>query len=279
MAKKRLLCLLAVIGFLAALAVFLMMALPRTAAKTPSTDQSIPKITTEATTEATTLPTPTETEPPVLTFGYEGDYLTCLSAPSMLGIDVSRYQGTIDWQKVKAAGVEFVILRAGGRGYGTSGQLYEDSMAQEYYRGAKAAGLKVGAYIFSQAISEEEAREEAQYLLDITRDWQLDMPLVFDWECLAEDYRTMGVDARALTDYTIAFCETVKAAGKEPMIYYNPTQSYKQMYLEELTDYGFWLAMYAQELEYPYKVDLWQYTNQGSVPGISGNVDINLYFP
>lgn len=278
MAKKRLLCLLAVIGFLAALAVFLMMVLPRTSAETPPTNQAITKATTEATTEVTALPTPTETEPAVLTFGYEGDYLTCLSAPSVLGIDVSRYQGKIDWQKVKAAGVEFVILRAALRGYG-NGQLYEDSMAQENYRGATEAGLKVGAYIFSQAISEEEAREEAQYLLDITRNWQLDMPLVFDWECLAEDYRTMGVDARALTDYTIAFCETVKAAGREPMIYYNPTQSYKQMYLEELTDYGFWLAMYAQELDYPHKVDLWQYTNQGSVPGISGNVDINLYFP
>ena len=274
MKTKRLLCLLSSVGILATAAVFLMMALRHPPAETPQA--SLPS--TQVTAQTTTEPVPTETEPAPLTFGYDGDYLTCLSAPSVLGIDVSRYQGTVDWQKVKDAGAEFVILRAALRGYG-NGQLYEDSMAQENYRGATEAGLKVGAYIFSQAISEEEAREEARYLLDITRNWQLDMPLVFDWECLAEDYRTMGVDARALTDYTIAFCETVKAAGKDPMIYYNPTQSYKQMYLEELRDYGLWLAMYENQLDYPHKVDLWQYTNQGSVPGISGNVDINLYFP
>lgn len=278
MKNKRLLCLLVIIGFLAALAVFLMMVLPPQPAETTQTTPPSTPAATEATTQATTLPAPTETQQVRLTFGYDGNYLTCLSAPSVLGIDVSRYQGKIDWQKVKDAGVEFVILRAALRGYG-NGQLYEDSMAQENYRGATEAGLKVGAYIFSQAISEEEAREEAQYLLNITRDWQLDMPLVFDWECLAEDYRTMGVDARALTDYTIAFCDAVKAAGRTPMIYYNPDQSYKQMYLEELTDYGFWLARYAETPDYPHKVDMWQYTNQGSVPGITGNVDINLYFP
>ena len=220
MTNKRLLCLLVIIGFLAALAVFLMMVLPPQPAETTQTTPPSTAAATEATTQATTLPAPTETQQVRLTFGYDGNYLTCLSTPSVLGIDVSRYQGKIDWQKVKDAGVEFVILRAALRGYG-NGQLYEDSMAQENYRGATEAGLKVGAYIFSQAISEEEAREEAQYLLDITRDWQLDMPLVFDWECLAEDYRTMGVDARALTDYTIAFCDAVKAAGRTPMIYYN----------------------------------------------------------
>lgn len=279
MTKKRLLCLLAAVGFLAVLCVFLMLVLP--SVNLPQTPPSSAETTVETTTAATTEETtvPAETEPVPLTFGYAGDYLTCLSAPSVLGIDVSRYQGNIDWQKVKQAGVEFVIIRAAGRGYGNSGQLYEDSIAQENYRGAIAAGLKVGAYIFSQAISEEEAREEARYLLEITRDWQLEMPLVFDWECLAEDYRTMGVDARRLTDYTLAFCQEIEAAGRTPMIYYNPDQSYKQMYLEELSEYDLWLAMYQDTLEYPYEVSFWQYTNEGSVPGISGNVDINLYFP
>ena len=268
--KKLMICICAGIGFAATLAVFLIMLLQPKAPETPS-----PK---ETTTEATTLPPPTENVFTPLDFGYVGDYLTCLTAESILGIDVSRYQGEIDWQQVKNAGVEFVMIRAAFRGYG-NGLLYEDPMAQANYTGAKAAGLKVGAYLFSQAISVEEAREEANYLLEQTKDWELDMPLVYDWECLADDYRTVGTDARLLTDCTIAFCDTIQQAGRDPMIYFNPNQSHKQMYLEELTEYSFWLAMYTDQMDYPYKVDMWQYTNQGSVPGISGNVDIDLYFP
>jgi GH25 family lysozyme M1 (1,4-beta-N-acetylmuramidase) len=125
----------------------------------------------------------------------------------------------------------------------------------------------------------EEAEEEARYAMELAKDWELDMPLVYDWECLAQDYRTTGVDARLLTDCTKAFCDTVQAQGHTPMVYFNPSQSRKQMHLAELTGYDFWLAMYSDQMNYPYKVDMWQYTNEGSVPGISGNVDINLYFP
>lgn len=263
-----------VLGFLAALGLFFAVLLPFGAEDTPQT-QPI----TEATTQVTTLPPPTENVFTPMDFGYEGDYLTCLTDESVLGIDVSRYQGQIDWQQVKAAGVEFVMIRAGFRGYGQAGVMGEDAMAQVNYQGAKEAGLKVGCYFFSQAITVEEAVEEAEYVMDIIAQWELDMPLVYDWECLAADYRTMGVDARLLTDCTKAFCDTVKLAGYEPMVYFNPNQSYKEMYLEELTDYGFWLAMYSDEMDYPYKVDMWQYTNEGTVPGITGKVDINLFFP
>ena len=263
-----------VLGFLATVGLFLLVLLPFGAEDTSQTQPS-----TEATTQETTLPPPTENVFTPMDFGYEGDYLTCLTDESVLGIDVSRYQGEIDWQQVKAAGVEFVIIRAGFRGYGQAGVMGEDAMAQVNYQGAKEAGLKVGCYFFSQAITVEEAVEEAEYVMDIIAQWELDMPLVYDWECLAPDYRTMGVDARLLTDCTKAFCDTVKLAGYEPMIYFNPNQSYKEMYLEELTDYGFWLAMYSDKMDYPYKVDMWQYTNQGTVPGITGNVDINLFFP
>lgn len=243
--------------------------------KTPPAGQ----LAQEETGKSTTLPPPVENVFTPKDFAYDGDYLTCLSDESVLGIDVSKYQGDIDWQQVKGAGVEFVIIRLGYRGYGAAGGLNEDIMAQENYRGAKEAGLKVGAYFFSQAITVEEAREEANYAMELVKDWQMDMPLVYDWECLADDYRTVGVDARLLTDCTIAFCDTVAQAGYTPMIYFNPNQSRKQMFLEELTGYGFWLAMYSDEMDYQYKVDMWQYTNEGYVPGISGNVDINLYFP
>jgi len=238
-----------------------------------------PAPTTEAPTTAPTLPPPTENVFTPMDFGYEGDYLTCLTDESVLGIDVSRYQGEIDWEKVKQAGVEFAMLRAGFRGYGESGVLKEDTTVRQNYENATAAGIKVGVYFFSQATSVEEAVEEADFLLDIIGDWELQMPVAYDWECLADDYRTVDVDSRTVTDCAIAFCEEMEAAGFDTMVYFNPSQSRTQMHLAELVDYGFWLAMYSDSMRYEYKVDMWQYTNQGAVPGIKGKVDINLFFP
>ena len=225
-----------------------------------------------------TLPPPSENVFTPMDFGYENGYMTCLTAPSVLGIDVSTHQKQIDWQQVKAAGVEFVMIRIGYRG-SEQGLLFEDEWAQRNYAGAKEAGLKVGGYFFSQSVSTREAVEEARYAMEIIDGWQLDMPLVYDWEFISEDSRTGNVDARTLTDCTLAFCRTVEEAGYDAMIYFNPTQSRKQMLLEELTDYGFWLAMYSESMTYEYKVDMWQYTCEGAVPGISGPVDINLFFP
>lgn len=243
----------------------------------------------QETTVPTTVPTPTVAgeivQPPpevspftALDFGYDGQYLTCLTAPSIRGIDVSSYQPQVDWAQVKAAGFDFVFIRVGGRGYGQSGKLYEDKLAKTHYDGAKAAGLLVGCYFFSQATNTQEAIEEADYALELTKDWVLDLPIVFDWECLADDYRTINVNARELTDCAKTFCNRVLETGKQPMVYFNANQSHKDMYLEELTDYPFWLAMYTDQMRYPFKVDFWQYTNQGSVPGIPGNADINLMF-
>lgn len=229
-------------------------------------------------TEQTTLPKPTENIFTPLDFAYDGDYLTCTTAPCIRGIDVSTHQKEIDWTQVKEAGFEFVMIRLGYRG-SIEGLLFEDEWAQRNYQGAKAAGLKVGGYFFSQSVSVEEAKEEAEYALDIIDGWELDMPLVYDWEFIQEGYRTDIVDTRLLTDCTKAFCDTVKKAGYTPMVYFNPSQSRKQMHLEELTNYGFWLAMYSDQMTYEYKVDMWQYTCTGSVPGIKGNVDINLFFP
>lgn len=229
--------------------------------------------------EGTTLPPPTENVFTPMDFGYEGDYLTCLTDESWLGIDVSRYQGDVDWEQVKAAGVEFAMIRVGFRGYGQSGKLMEDVKAKQNYENATAAGIKTGVYFFSQAITVEEAREEAELVLQLIDGWQLEMPVAYDWECLAEDYRTVGVDPQTVTDCAKAFCETIGQAGYDTMIYFNPSQSREMMYLEELVDYGFWLAMYSDQMTYEYKVDMWQYTKEGKVPGVQGNVDINLYFP
>lgn len=234
--------------------------------------------TTQTTVPETTLPEPSANVFTPMDFAYEGDYLTCLTDESIRGIDISTFQKNVDFQKVKEAGFEFVMIRLGYRG-SVQGLLFEDEWAQRHYQGAKAAGLKVGGYFFSQSISEEEAIEEANYAMQIVKGWELEMPIVYDWEFMSQEYRNAHVDARMLTDYTLAFCRTIEAAGYEAMVYFNPDQSQKKMYLQELTDYRFWLAMYTDEMDYPYKVDMWQYTCTGSVPGIEGNVDINLYFP
>lgn len=235
-------------------------------------------VTTQPTT-ATTLPPPPENVFDPADFQYdENGYLSCMTAPYERGIDISSYQGEIDWQAVAQSGVTFVIIRAGGRGYG-NGELYEDSRAQLNYQGAKDAGLKVGTYFFSQAVSTEEAVQEAEYLLGLTQNWQLDMPVVYDWEYISPDARTGLVDRQTLTDCMLAFCHRIEQAGLQSMIYFNPTHSRDLFHIERITDYPFWLAMYSDWMTYPYRIDMWQYTNEGQVPGIQGNVDINLYFP
>lgn len=210
-------------------------------------------------------------------FSYDEDRVTCLAGESILGIDVSEWQGQIDWDQVAASGVSFVIIRAAWRGTDEGG-LNPDACAQSYYEGAKAAGLKVGAYIFSQAISPEEAEEEARYLMAQVENWELDLPLIMDWEYVSEEARSAEVSARTLTDSYRAFCETVKAAGYTPMIYFNPGQIWDRMYLYELGEYDFWLAMYDCTMDFPYRVDMWQYTGNGTVPGIDTPVDMNLWF-
>lgn len=203
--------------------------------------------------------------------------ITLASGNAMKGIDVSSWQGKINWNKVKDAGVEFVIIRVGGRGT-ASGELYDDEKCQEYYKGAKKAGLKVGAYVFAQSVTKEEAVEEAKFLLSKVKKWDIDMPLVYDWEYVDEDARTAVVSARLLTDMAKAFCDTIADAGYQPMIYFGESQSMDRLILGELTDYPFWLAMYSTIMDYPYKVQMWQYTDQGKLPGISGNVDLNIWF-
>ncbi len=209
-------------------------------------------------------------------FDLDGDFMTCLSGDYRIGIDVSAWQEEINWQQVADAGVEFVILRIAWSG-SEKGVLAEDTCFRRHYEGATAAGLQVGGYFFSQAISPEEAAEEAEYALSILEDRSLQMPLFFDWEELSPNYRTNKMDVRTMTDCVKTFCERVKEAGYEPGIYFNPDLAGRLLYLEELTDYRFWLALYGTEMNYGYKVDLWQYTNAGHVPGINGDVDLNIY--
>lgn len=229
-----------------------------------------------------------ETEPPLAPpeanpyqaadFKYENGYLTCTAADSRLGIDVSEHQPVVDWEQVRAAGVEFVMIRAGYRGY-TEGDLFQDSCFESHLAGAKAAGLDVGVYFFSQAITVEEAEEEAKFVLSILGREKLEMGVVFDWEYVSANVRTGAVDGRTVTNCALAFCKIVEKKGYDPIVYFNQDQADNVYLLEELTNYNFWLAMYSDEMIFPYRVDMWQYTEEGTVPGIDGNVDVNLYLP
>ena len=198
---------------------------------------------------------------------------------SEMGVDLSEYQGEIDFSAVKASGVDFVMLRIGGRTYG-SGSLYRDDLFDTYYEQAKAAGLKVGVYFFSQAASREEGIEEAQYTLELLGDRTLDYPVAIDWETIDDDEaRTDTVTGEILTEIAAAFCDTVEAAGLRSVVYASTSLILQSYDFEIMKNYDFWLADYRafpeQEKMY-YHFTMWQYSAQGTVPGIDAAVDMNL---
>ncbi len=205
-------------------------------------------------------------------------YIENSKITSILGVDVSVHQGDIDWVKVKESGVDFAIVRLGYRGYGT-GKAELDENYKENIISAREAGLDVGVYFFSQAITAEEAVEEANIVIDSIKGLDVNYPVVFDWEIITDDSaRTDNVSVDILTDCCVAFCETVKNAGYTPMIYQNKRTSIFKLDLNRLNDYEFWLAEYNNEPSYYYDFDMWQYTSEGRVPGIEGEVDLNISF-
>ena len=194
------------------------------------------------------------------------------------GIDVSEWQADIDWEKVAADGIDFAIIRCGYRGYG-AGKLLADKRFHENMEGAIAAGLDVGVYIYSQAISEEEAREEARFAVDMASGYDLTYPITFDWEYAgAGDARTNDTSREALTSYAVAFCDEVESLGYTPCVYSYISLSYDNYDLAALNDYYMWMAIYYDKPEYYYHYDMCQYTSSGSVEGIEGRVDMNLSF-
>ncbi len=199
---------------------------------------------------------------------------------SYAGIDVSTYNGDIDFEAVKDFGIDFVIVRLGGRGYGQEGVLFEDDYAIENIKKAKAAGLMVGAYFFSQAITPEEAVEEAEFCLDILDGFYLDYPLVFDWEQIdsAENPRTLDITPETLTDCAVAFCDTVKKAGYIPCLYTDSKKAYMKFDLSKLSEVDIWYAFYNDSPDMYYNYMMWQYSCTGYVDGIDGYVDLNICF-
>ncbi len=214
-------------------------------------------------------------------FSRQGDKLSYSddTYTSRLGVDVSYYQGEIDWEKVKADGYEFAFIRLGYRGYGEEGTLNLDERFHENIRNAREAGLDVGVYFFAQAVNEEEAVEEAEFVLDALEGYELQMPVVYDPESVAdEEARTNDVTGEQFTRNTDAFCRRISEAGYESMIYCNMMWEAFELDLEQLSDYPVWYADYQSFPQTPYHFEMWQYTEQGTVAGISTAADINIQF-
>ena len=210
-------------------------------------------------------------------FAFLDGYVTCTAGPTRRGIDVSEHQEEIDWQKVRNAGFDFAMIRIGYRGYSV-GEIHADERARENLAGAKAAGLDVGVYFYAQAISTQEAAEEAAWCLSFLQGEQLDLPVVYDWEWAGSDKRTGSMDRATVTACFQTFCTAIEESGYQAMIYFNSHVSRDLLDLESLAEYPFWLAQYRDQMDFPHRVALWQYTETGSVPGIEGNVDIDLMF-
>ncbi len=197
---------------------------------------------------------------------------------SRKGVDVSKYQGDIDWEKVAADDVEYAFIRLGIRGY-TEGAIQEDEKFEDNINGALDHDLQVGVYFFTQAVSVEEAEEEAQFVLDAIEPYDVRYPVVLDVEAVSNsNARTRDLTKEERTQYCIAFCEMIKNAGYKPMIYGNLKTFMMMLDLEQLEDYDKWFALYDEQVYYPYAFKVWQYTDSGQVDGIKGDVDLNISF-
>lgn len=199
------------------------------------------------------------------------------SDKSSFGIDVSAYQGDIDWAKVKASGVDFVIIRAGYRGSKT-GVLVEDSYFKKNLQGAREAGIQVGVYFFTQAINEVEAVEEASMIVSLLENSKIDYPIFIDTEGAGGNGRADLLDAETRTAVCKAFCKTIDNAGYHGGVYASRSWYYRNLNASELEDFVIWDAEYVGSPQYTGKFDLWQYTSSGLIDGINTRVDLDVSY-
>lgn len=204
---------------------------------------------------------------------YESDDVT-----AVLGLDISSHQGWIDWNAVAESDVDYVILRAGYRGYDT-GSINQDEYFEYNIASATATDLGVGIYFFSQALTPDEAAAEAHTVLALVEGYDIDYPIFYDWEPVSDaTARTSTISATEVTACAKRFCEIIEDAGYQAGVYFNLSIASNYYHLYELKDYEFWLAEYQSVPSFPCAFDMWQYTSDGSVPGVSTNVDLNLSF-
>ena len=208
----------------------------------------------------------------------EFQYLTDGQVISHKGIDVSSHQGNIDWNLVAQDGVEFAIIRVGYRGYGSEGRLVVDEKFEDNIKGAKAAGIKVGVYFFSQAINETELLEEANLVLEQIAPYSIECPVVYDVEKTSAAGRMNAISVEDRTHLTQLFCQTIENSGYKPMIYHNTEMGALLINIAELENYDKWYASYSDQMFYPYEYKIWQYSDKGKIQGISTDVDLNISF-
>lgn len=195
---------------------------------------------------------------------------------SWFGVDLSSQNGIVDFEKLKKAGVDFVMIKVGGRGY-SSGNIVLDDSFKDYMNGAKNAGLGIGVYFYSQAVDKEEIYEEADTLLELIKDYNVTYPVVFDMESIDGDIaRTDALDKSARTELARIFLKTIKEEGYTSMLYGNKEWLVTKLNLEKLSDYDVWLSQEGDTPDYPYEFTMWQYDTQGSVSGVSGDVRLNV---
>lgn len=207
-------------------------------------------------------------------YSYEDETWT-----SLAGIDVSVHQGSIDWQKAAESGVQFAIVRAGYRGY-QEGALHEDDCFRANVEGAENAGLKVGVYWFSQAVSVDEALEEADYLLTLLKEEPVDGPVCFDMEYVTDNDRIQSLTQREMTDIAAVFLQRISDAGYETFCYGSESWLNSQIAMSQLQDLTkFWIAGYhTDHPDFVHDFEMWQYSDNGTIDGIDGSVDLDLWF-
>lgn len=211
-------------------------------------------------------------EDPVMKYFENGDKV------SKLGVDIDKDSGTVDFNKLKKDGVEFVMIRIGYRGY-ESGQIAIDEKYFDNIQKANEAGLAVGVYFESQAVTVEEAREEAEFVIMNLVEMRVTYPVVFDLGLVANDTsRIDNLPKTQLTEITNAFCGRIKEVGYKPMVYGNKYWLLRKIDLTMLGDYDIWLSQNGETPDYPYEFSMWQYKSDGSVSGISGDVNMNISF-
>lgn len=193
----------------------------------------------------------------------------------VFGIDVSKWNGNIDWNAVKNSGVSYVIIRCGFRG-STQGALIEDAMFRKNIEGAQAAGIQVGVYFYTQAINEVEAVEEASMVLALVQKYRISYPIFIDTE--ASGGRADRISKETRTAVCRAFCETIRNAGYTPGIYASKSWFTDKLNISSLSSYKIWLAQYATKPTYTGRYDVWQYSDKGTINGISGKVDVNYSY-
>ena len=203
--------------------------------------------------------------------------LKAFSGKTKAGIDVSKWNGDIDWDKVKNAGVEFAIIRAGYRG-SVTGSLVQDIYFDANMRGAEASDIPVGVYFFTQATNEVEAVEEASAVLKWVKEYDITYPIFIDTEGAGGNGRADGLDIDSRTLVCEAFCRTIENAGYEAGVYASRNWYNNNLHTEKLENYYIWLAEYRSVPLYQGYYRMWQYSSKGKIDGIEGNVDMNVMY-